>query len=50
MNSEIWVGQKEESNEQGKDSSAGKGGQKIYHMSLVRTKGTILAQEGARLF
>jgi hypothetical protein len=50
MSFKIGVGQKGKGNGQDKDKSAYKGGQKIYYMPLVRAKGTIFAQEGARLF
>jgi hypothetical protein len=50
MNREISMRQKEGSNGQDKDKSACKGGQKIYHMSLMRAKGAVSAQEGAQLF
>jgi hypothetical protein len=41
------VGQKEGRYGKDKNKSAGKGGQKIYYMSLMRAKGTIFAQERA---
>jgi hypothetical protein len=47
MKREIGVGQKEGSNGKDKDSSACKGGQKIYYMPLMRAKGTIFAQKRA---
>jgi hypothetical protein len=43
INREIEVGQKEESNGKDKNSSACKGGQKIYRMPVVRAKGTVFA-------
>ncbi len=47
MSRETGVGQKEGYNGKDKDKSAGKGGQKIYYMSLVRAKGTVFAEERA---
>jgi hypothetical protein len=43
----IWVGQKEGRYGKDKNKSAGKGGQEIYHMPMVRGKGAVFAQERA---
>jgi hypothetical protein len=43
----MWVGEKEGSYGTVKDASAGKGGQEISNMPLVRGKGTVFAQERA---
>jgi hypothetical protein len=47
VNRGIWEGKKKGSNGKDKDKSTCKGGQEIYHMSLVRGKGAVFAPERA---